>query len=223
MQRSCLRRAGNAVQNYKNHEKQGPSTGWICPIALPPHPAPSAPPVSPPSDISRYLVRCQRCPAAPRRAGRAGGALGASGIPFPGGSRRAGTDTGTVPLPAGFKGAGRELHPSPKVFLAAPAMLGEATAGRGCDQAGSWERWPGSQPSVRKQQSCFPRGLLSCAAPRAVPRRDNGARSAPRGCCSSREHNGRQVAASPPWLCCPHPGSTAVLCSPHRPQLLPRR
>lgn len=40
-----------------------------------------------------------------------------------------------------------------------------------------------------------------------IPRRDNGAQGAPQGCCSSREHKGRQVAASPslvvlspPWV-----------------------
>lgn len=40
-----------------------------------------------------------------------------------------GPGTGTVPLAAGFKGEGRELHPSPKVFL--PAR---------CSASNSWER-----------------------------------------------------------------------------------
>lgn len=149
-----MRNTDPAGERHRLDLPHGSATS-SCPICSPsvPHPA-----------TCPYLPRCQRCPAAPCRAGRARGARGASGIPLPGGSRRAGTDTGTVPLPAAFKGAGRELHPSPRVFWQRDAR--RATAGRGCD-AGSWERWPGSQPSVRKQQTLPEGPLFLCSPPRA--------------------------------------------------------
>lgn len=124
-----------------------------------------------------------------------------------------------VPLPAGFKGAGRELHPSPRFSWQRDAR--RATAGRGCD-AGSWERWPGSQGSVRKQQAASQGASFPVPPPgpgHTVPRRDNGAQ----GCCSSPEPKGRQVAASPPRCAVPTLGQPLSSAPPRRPQLLPRR